>query len=117
MGQVITHASGADTMKTSTRTDTTDINEIKTKMKKKIEINSFKAWLWGIRPTSLGGALMTVLVGAGLAHGVSPDTFSWPVAILCALFACFMQVSANLINDMVDFKRGLDKSKLYYFTK
>ena len=51
------------------------------------------------------------------AHGVSPDTFSWPVAILCALFACFMRVSANLINDMVDFKRGLDKSKLYYFTK
>lgn len=76
----------------------------------KIAINSLKAWMWGIRPTSLGGALMTVLVGSGLAHGVSPETFSWPVAILCALFACFMQVSANLINDVVDFQRGLDKS-------
>ena len=53
---------------------------------------------------------MTVFVGCGLAHGISPATFSWSVAILCALFACFMQVSANLINDVVDFQRGLDKS-------
>lgn len=52
---------------------------------------------------------MTVFVGSGLAHGTSPETFSWPVAILCAVFACLMQVAANLINDVVDFKRGLDK--------
>ena len=76
---------------------------------KEITVNSPKAWFLGIRPSSLGGALMTVFVGSGLAHGTSPDTFSWPVAILCALFACLMQVSANLINDVVDFKRGLDK--------
>lgn len=39
---------------------------------------------------------MTVFVGSGLAHGTSPETFSWTVAILCAVFACLMQVSANL---------------------
>ena len=78
-------------------------------MSEKIAVNSLKAWLLGIRPYSLGGALMTVFVGSGLAHNVSPETFSWTVAILCGVFACFMQVSANLINDVVDFKRGLDK--------
>lgn len=75
-----------------------------------LKVNSFKAWFLGIRPTSLAGALMTVCLGSGLAHGVAPDLFSWPVAILCGLFACFMQVAANLINDIIDFKRGLDKS-------
>ena len=79
-------------------------------MKNKNEVNSLKSWFWGIRPTSLAGALMTVLVGSGLAHGTYPERFSWTVAILCGLFACCMQVAANLINDVVDFKRGLDKS-------
>lgn len=76
---------------------------------KNIKVNSLKAWLFGIRPSSLGGALITVLVGAGLAHGTDPMGFSWWVASLCALFACLMQVAANLINDMVDFERGLDE--------
>jgi len=75
----------------------------------KIGVNSLKAWLLGIRPTSLGGALITVMVGAGLAHGIEPMKFSWSVAVLCALFACLMQVAANLINDVVDFSRGLDE--------
>ena len=76
---------------------------------KNIKVNSLKAWLFGIRPSSLGGALITVLVGSGLAHGTDPMGFSWWVASLCALFACLMQVAANLINDLVDFERGLDE--------
>ncbi|MCQ2146009.1 MAG: 1,4-dihydroxy-2-naphthoate octaprenyltransferase [Bacteroidales bacterium] len=78
-------------------------------MEKTIKKDSFKAWALGIRPTSLAGALMTVVIGSGLAHGMYPETFSWTVAILCGLFACFMQIAANLINDVVDFDRGLDK--------
>jgi len=74
-----------------------------------IKKDSFKAWALGIRPTSLAGALMTVVLGSGLAHGMYPESFSWTVAILCGIFACFMQVAANLINDVVDFDRGLDK--------
>lgn len=74
-----------------------------------IKKDSLKAWGLGIRPTSLAGALMTVVIGSGLAHGMYPETFSWTVAILCGLFACFMQIAANLINDVVDFDRGLDK--------
>lgn len=73
-----------------------------------IKKDSFKAWALGIRPTSLAGALMTVVLGSGLAHGMFPDKFSWLIAVLCGLFACFMQVAANLINDVVDFDRGLD---------
>jgi len=74
----------------------------------KIEVNSLKAWFLGIRPTSLGASLMTVLLGAGLAHGFMPEQFSWPVAIMCWLFAWCMHIAANLINDVVDFNRGLD---------
>ncbi|MBR1542706.1 MAG: 1,4-dihydroxy-2-naphthoate octaprenyltransferase [Bacteroidaceae bacterium] len=79
-------------------------------MGEKIEVNSFKAWILGIRPTSLGASLMTVLLGAGLAHGFMPEQFSWAIALLCWVFAWLMHIAANLINDVVDFKRGLDKS-------
>lgn len=74
-----------------------------------IQKDSAKAWALGIRPTSLAGALMTVALGCGLAHGMYPEKFSWTIAVLCGLFACFMQIAANLINDVVDFDRGLDK--------
>lgn len=74
-----------------------------------IKKDSAKAWALGIRPTSLAGALMTVALGCGLAHGMYPEKFSWTIAVLCGLFACFMQIAANLINDVVDFDRGLDK--------
>jgi len=79
-------------------------------MGEKIEVNSFKAWFLGIRPTSLGASLMTVLLGAGLAHGFMPEQFSLAIALLCWAFAWLMHIAANLINDVVDFKRGLDKS-------
>ena len=79
-------------------------------MTEKMKVNSLKAWLLGIRPTSLGGSLVTVLIGSGLAHGYAPEKFSWTVAVLCLLFAWFVHVAANLINDVVDFERGLDKS-------
>ena len=79
-------------------------------MEEKIKVNSLKAWFLGIRPTSLGASLMTVMLGAGLAHGFKPDLFSWPIAIMCWLFAWCMHIAANLINDVVDYNRGLDKS-------
>ncbi|MBQ6187786.1 MAG: 1,4-dihydroxy-2-naphthoate octaprenyltransferase [Prevotella sp.] len=79
-------------------------------MTEKMKVNSLKAWLLGIRPTSLGGSLVTVMIGSGLAHGTDPEHFSWTVAVLCLLFAWFVHVAANLINDVVDFERGLDKS-------
>lgn len=78
-------------------------------MTNQIKVNSLKAWALGIRPTSLAGALMTVVVGASLAHNVREDLFSWPVTVLCGVFACLMQVGANLINDVVDLKRGNDR--------
>ena len=53
---------------------------------------------------------MTVLLGAGLAHGTDPEHFSWTIALMCWAFAWLMHIAANLINDVVDFKRGLDKS-------
>ena len=53
---------------------------------------------------------MTVMLGAGLAHGFKPDLFSWLIAIMCWLFAWCMHIAANLINDVVDYNRGLDKS-------
>ena len=79
-------------------------------MEEKIKVNSLKAWFLGIRPTSLGASLMTVLLGTGLAHSFNSDLFSWPIAIMCWLFAWCMHIAANLINDVVDYNRGLDKS-------
>ena len=47
-------------------------------MEEKIKVNSLKAWFLGIRPTSLGASLMTVLLGTGLAHSFNSDLFYQP---------------------------------------
>ena len=69
--------------------------------------NSGKAWLLAARPKTLTGAITPVLVGCALAY--SDGQFQWTPAVLCLLFACLMQVTANFINDLFDFLKGSDR--------
>ncbi|NDW11750.1 1,4-dihydroxy-2-naphthoate polyprenyltransferase [Bacteroides sp. 214] len=73
-----------------------------------ITINSPKAWLLAARPKTLTGALIPVMVGSALAF--SDGLFNWFPALVCALFACLMQIAANFINDLFDFLKGADRS-------
>ena len=73
----------------------------------KVETNSIKAWMLAVRPKTLTGAAVPVMIGCALsaAHG----GFDVRVAVLCFLFAFMMQIDANLINDLFDFLKGADR--------
>ena len=71
-----------------------------------IQQNSLTAWYLACRPKTLSGALVSVFCATALAfrHG----SFSWRMAVLCAVFASMMQIASNLINDLYDYLRGTD---------
>lgn len=72
----------------------------------KVERNSVKAWILAARPKTLTGAVTPVLIGTALAF--MDGHFHWIPALVCCLFACLMQIAANLINDLFDFLKGTD---------
>lgn len=67
-----------------------------------------KAWWLAARPKTLTGAMIPVLLaGALLVHeGAMRHTGLW---VCCLMFACLMQIAANLINDLFDFLKGSDR--------
>ena len=68
-----------------------------------------RRWLMAIRPKTLPAAASPVIVGCGIALLVHQFKILPAVVILfCSLL---IQISANLINDVVDFTRGLDAGK------
>ncbi|EJX06249.1 1,4-dihydroxy-2-naphthoate octaprenyltransferase [gut metagenome] len=73
----------------------------------KVERNSVKAWILAARPKTLTGAITPVLIGTALAF--MDGHFHWIPALVCCLFACLMQIAANLINDLFDFLKGTDR--------
>ena len=98
-----------------------------------VRTNSPRAWLLASRPQTLTGAIAPVLVGASfairhlMASGLSLNsqlsTLNSQLStvnsqlstvncllILCLLFAVFMQIDANLINDYFDFRKGTDRA-------
>ena len=74
---------------------------------KEIKLNSPRAWFLAARPKTLTGAIIPVLLGSALAF--SDGEFKTLPALLCALFACGMQIAANFINDLFDFQKGTDR--------
>ncbi|MBO7581216.1 MAG: 1,4-dihydroxy-2-naphthoate octaprenyltransferase [Bacteroidaceae bacterium] len=74
-----------------------------------VKTNSLKAWVLAARPKTLTGAVAPVLVGAAFAYSqLSTLNFQFS-AVLCFLFAVFMQIDANLVNDYFDFRKGTDR--------
>ena len=69
--------------------------------------NSLQAWVLAARPKTLTAALIPVLLGGALAF--SEGKFQVISTLLCALFACGMQIAANFINDLYDFRKGTDR--------
>ena len=73
-----------------------------------VKVNSLNAWFLAIRPKTLTGAVIPVMMGTSLA--LHDATVSWLPALGCLLFACAMQVAANFINDLYDFLKGTDRA-------
>lgn len=73
-----------------------------------IATNSLNAWLLAARPKTLSGAAVPVMLGCALA--IADGCFTVTPALLCFLFAFLMQVDANLINDLFDYRKGADST-------
>ena len=69
--------------------------------------NSPKSWILAARPKTLSAALIPVVLASALA--ASQGKFSLAPAVLCVLFATFMQIAANFINDLFDFLKKTDR--------
>ncbi|MGM9691670.1 MAG: 1,4-dihydroxy-2-naphthoate octaprenyltransferase [Alloprevotella sp.] len=69
--------------------------------------NSPKAWILAARPKTLSAALIPVVLASALA--ASQGKFCLTPAVLCVLFAIFMQIAANFINDLFDFLKKTDR--------
>lgn len=72
-----------------------------------VKRNSLRAWILAARPKTLTGAITPVMIGTALAF--ANGTFNWLPALICFLFAGLMQIAANFINDLYDFKKGTDR--------
>ena len=69
--------------------------------------NSPEAWWLAMRPKTLTGATIPVmLAGAWAFHEGHFQAWPWTC---CLMFACLMQVTANFINDLYDFLKGSDR--------
>lgn len=73
---------------------------------KDIRKGSIKAWILASRPKTLSGAAVPVAIGASAAW-MDGRMLATPV-ILCFVFAMLMQIAANFINDLYDWKKGSD---------
>ena len=69
--------------------------------------NSPRAWWLAARPKTLAAALIPVATASALA--AADGVFRAAPALVCCLFAALMQVAANFINDLYDFRRGTDR--------
>lgn len=73
--------------------------------------NSWRAWLLAMRPKTLAGAAVPVMLGVAYAWRHAGSGVSWTAAALCLAFALIMQVAANFINDFLDCAAGRDNDQ------
>jgi 1,4-dihydroxy-2-naphthoate polyprenyltransferase len=69
----------------------------------------FKRWVLAVRPRTLPAAISPVLVAWGIA--LKAGSFRLDLALALLGVALLMQINANLINDVVDYQKGLDTAE------
>jgi 1,4-dihydroxy-2-naphthoate octaprenyltransferase len=69
--------------------------------------STFRIWLLAIRPATLPAAMSGVVVGLGAALAVGAP-FRLDRAVGCLAVALLLQITANLANDLSDFRKGAD---------
>lgn len=69
----------------------------------------WQVWLMAARPATLSASIAPVLVGT--AAGFYDGFFRWLPFLGALLAAVFIQIGANLANDLFDFEKGADTSR------
>lgn len=78
--------------------------------KQEKQVGTFKKWIIAARPWALPASTMPVIFGTSLAvviGRVPLDTFGFLLALLGMVI---LHSAANMLSDVFDFKRGLDKT-------
>jgi 1,4-dihydroxy-2-naphthoate octaprenyltransferase len=68
--------------------------------------SSVRAWALAVRPRTLTASLIPVVVGSAVAWHLG--TMQPAILLACLLAALLLQVAANLLNDALDFLKGID---------
>lgn len=71
------------------------------------EPTKWQAWFFASRPKTLVLIFVPILVGTALALKYTPH-FKWGLLISALISGLFIQISVNLINDALDFQKGID---------
>lgn len=70
-------------------------------------MKNLRFWLLAARPKTLTAAIVPILVGTALPVALGKPYSAW-VAISALLASLFIQIATNLVNDVMDFKKGAD---------
>jgi len=68
--------------------------------------SELRSWVQAVRPRTLTASIVPVLIGSAVAN--LEGAFVPGVLLACIAAALLLQISANLINDAVDFLTGID---------
>lgn len=79
-------------------------------MKNNESLKGFKLWWTAIRPYSFPASIMPVIYGSLLAVLLNDELkFNFADFILCVVGSVFVHIGSNLINDIYDYQKGIDK--------
>lgn len=78
-------------------------------MTSEISLSFTKKWWISIRPFALPASTMPVIFGSVLAYVYGSSSFSFGLFFLAFLAMIMLHSGANILNDIYDFKKGLDK--------
>jgi 1,4-dihydroxy-2-naphthoate octaprenyltransferase len=70
-----------------------------------------RPWLLAARPKTLTATLAPIVVGTGLAIGLSDRPARLWLALVALLSALCIQIGTNLVNDAADFAKGADTAE------
>ena len=68
-----------------------------------------RTWWVAMRPFALPASTMPVLFGTVLAVTLGGSALSWPRFLAALLGMAVLHTGANLLNDVYDFKKGIDR--------
>ncbi len=74
-----------------------------------INPGTWRVWLTAIRPFALPASTMPVLFGSLAAVAAGNAVFNFPLFIVALLTMVLLHSGANMLNDVNDFRKGLDK--------
>jgi 1,4-dihydroxy-2-naphthoate octaprenyltransferase len=72
-------------------------------------MNEIKKWFISVRPFSFPASTMPVIFGAVLAVTWGGYPFRWGLFMLSLSAMVILHSAANILNDVFDYKRGIDK--------